>query len=395
MTMLNFKDKTRQAFRQQFGKDPEFLAAAPGRVNILGEHVDYNDGFVLPAAIDRAAYIAFSPSKSGIHTIFANDFDQNSQFNNNSIINKVDLAKKPLSDWALYPAGVAWALLDEGLEVAGMDAVFCSDIPRGAGLSSSAAVEMAFAIAWQTLGQWEITPMQRALIGQKAENRYVGVNCGIMDQFSSACGVADRLLLLDCRSLNWRTIALPKDFSIVVADTSIRRKLTEGEYNQRKQSCDQAVTILAKQIPGIKSLRDVSLKNFERYSNLLPDPVNKRARHVVEEIDRTLRAIPLLENGDIEAFGKLMVQAHLSLRNQYQVSIPQLDLLVEIAMNQPGCVGSRLTGAGFGGCTVNLVKSKFSEDFTHMVKQEYKARTGLNAALYITRPSYGARLITI
>jgi len=391
--MLNIRERTRQVFREYYGKDPQFLAAAPGRVNILGEHVDYNDGFVLPTAIDRATYLAFSPTKNGKYRIFAMDFGQISQFDNPSIREKVDCEKKQLSDWAMYPAGVAWALLDEGLEVAGMDAVFCSDVPRGAGLSSSASVEMAFAMAWQTLGNWEIPPMHRALLGKKAENRYVGVNCGIMDQFASACGIADQLLYLDCRSLDWKTIGLPKEYSIVIADTSIRRELTGGEYNNRKQACDQAVEILSRYILNVRSLRDVSRAAFEEFQDRLPDPVNKRARHVVEEIERTIKAVQLLERGNVIDFGELMFQAHASLRDLYEVSTPQLDTMVEIARNQPGCVGSRLTGAGFGGCTVSIVKQDQADDFCNEVKDNYFKKTGLLAELYITRPSDGAHLI--
>ena len=238
-----------QQFRKKFGEQPDFIALAPGRVNVLGEHVDYNDGFVLPAAIDRATYIAFSLSGSGTDksTLVAADFNQTAQFTGKSVQTRTDSDGKRLFDWALYPAGVVWALAEAGLATPAMNAVFASDVPRGAGLSSSASVEMAFAIAWSTLGGWTLPPMQLAQLGQKAENQYVGVNCGIMDQFASACGMADRLLLLDCRSLDWRTLPIPENVSIVIADTSIRRKLTSSGYNDRRQACEEAVRILSKE----------------------------------------------------------------------------------------------------------------------------------------------------
>jgi galactokinase len=266
-------------------------------------------------------------------------------------------------------------------------------VPRGAGLSSSASVEMAFGIAWSTLGSWKLPPMQLAQLGQKAENQYVGVNCGIMDQFASACGVADRLLLLDCRSLDWRTLPIPENISIVIADTSVRRKLTSSGYNERRQACEDAVRILSSELMGIKSLRDVNLEDFNRLSHKMPEVVEKRARHVVEEIDRTSRAIPLLENGSISEFGQMMNECHASLRDLYEVSIPELDKMSEIAQGLPGCYGARLTGAGFGGCTVNLVEKSSVEEFADKLAKRYNRITKLKSKIYICRASDGARLI--
>jgi galactokinase len=300
-----------------------------------------------------------------------------------------------LHDWALYPAGVAWSLAEAGLEIPAMNAVFASDVPRGAGLSSSASVEMAFAIAWSTLGGWTLPPMQLAQLGQKAENQYVGVNCGIMDQFASACGVADRLLLLDCRSLDWRTLPIPENISIVIADTSVRRKLTSSGYNERRQACEDAVRIISSEFPSVKSLRDVNLDDFNRLSHKMPEAVEKRARHVVEEIDRTSRAIPMLENGHIREFGQMMNECHASLRDLYEVSVPELDRMVEIAQGLPGCYGARLTGAGFGGCTVNLVEKSAAEEFSTKLARKYQKSTGLKSQIYICRSSDGARLIRI
>jgi len=299
------KEFVEHTFFQRFGKEPTFVALAPGRVNILGEHVDYNDGFVLPAAIDRATYVAFSPADSSAEksTIVAVDFCEETAFTPVGIPHKIGADGLPLAEWATYPAGVAWALNDAGLSTPAMDAAFASDVPRGAGLSSSASVEMAFTVAWSTLGGWSLPPMQRALLGQKAENKYVGVNCGIMDQFASACGVANHLLLLDCRSLEWKPLPIPENVAIVIADTSVRRKLTVSGYNERRQACEDAVKILSKDLPNIKALRDVSVEDFNRLCHQLPAGVEKRARHVVEEVERSRRAIPLLEQGNIREFG--------------------------------------------------------------------------------------------
>lgn len=389
------KDLVNQTFRQRFGKEPAFFALAPGRVNILGEHVDYNDGFVMPAAIDRATYVAFAPAESNSErsTLVAADFAEEVSFTPESIPAKTSADGASLSEWARYPAGVAWALTEAGHSAPALNAVFASDVPRGAGLSSSASVEMAFALAWQNLGGWELSPMQRALLGQRAENHYVGVNCGIMDQFASACGVADKLLLLDCRSLEWQTLPVPEDVAIVIADTAARRKLTDGAYNQRRQACEDAVKILSEHLPNVRALRDVSLDDFNRLSDQLPGLVEKRARHVVEEIERSQRAIPLLEQGNIRAFGQIMNECHASLRDYFEVSIPELNTMAEIAQSLPGCFGARLTGAGFGGCTVNLVEKPAAEAFAAKLARQYEQKTSLKPEIYICKASDGARLV--
>lgn len=390
---MNLLDRITTYYRKTFGHTPAHIARAPGRVNLLGEHVDYNDGFVLPAAIDRATYVAFSPTNARHSTIVAMDFDQQTSFSRESLPRKKQADGSPLPEWGLYPAGVMWALVEEKLPVMSMNAVFASDVPRGSGLSSSASIEMAFLLAWQLLGDWTLPPMQRALLGQKAENQYVGVNCGIMDQFASACGVTNKLLLLDCRSLEWKTVPLPKDVSIVIADTTVRRKLIAGEYNKRRLACEQAVRLLQKDLPEIRSLRDVELKDFNRLAKKLPVLVRKRARHVVEEIARSNQAQALLEANDIRSFGKLMNECHASLRDLYEVSCPELDAMVRIAQATEGCIGARLTGAGFGGCTVNLVANKDAKGFVQALGKGYEAETGLQAGIYVTHASSGAELI--
>lgn len=298
---MNIRDAVITRFQEQFGERPKHIVRAPGRVNLLGEHVDYNDGFVLPIAIDRATWLAFSPSAAPQTTLVAADLSEEVSFTPETLFAKTDTAGRSLPSWAHYPAGIMWALSEADLSTPALNGVYSSNVPQGSGLSSSASVEMAFALAWQTLGGWNLPPMERALIGQKAENKYMGVNCGIMDQFASACGEKDRLLLLDCRSLDWQILTLPKNVAIVIADTSIRRTLASGEYNNRRADCEEAVRMLGAYFPNIKSLRDLDTKTFNRFAVNLPERVQKRARHVVEEIERTQRAIPLLENGKISS----------------------------------------------------------------------------------------------
>jgi galactokinase len=390
---MNLIDQLATHYHEKFGHTPAHIARAPGRVNLLGEHVDYNDGFVLPAAIDLATYVAFSPTNARHSTLVAVDFDQQASFSAESILSKTQSDSSSLPEWALYPAGVMWSLLEENLPVLSMNAVFASKVPRGSGLSSSASVEMAFMIAWQTLGRWSLPPMQRALLGQKAENKYVGVNCGIMDQFASACGIENKLLLLDCRSLVWETNSLPKDVAIVIADTTVRRKLTSGEYNKRRTACEEAVRVLQQDLPNIKALRDVSVDDFNRLSGKLSKKVKQRAGHVVEEIERSKLALSLLKAGDIKTFGRLMNECHISLRDLYEVSCSELDVIVRIAQSLEGCYGARLTGAGFGGCTVNLVAHENVKDFARILAKSYETETGLHPKIYITQASNGAELL--
>jgi galactokinase len=381
------------AFRKRFGEDPTFMVRAPGRANLLGEHVDYNDGFVLPVAIDRTTVLACRPSKSTHTSIRAIDLNQETTFDTQSINNKKTTGRAHLPSWGLYPAGVQWSLNAEKLKTPAMEAVYASDVPRGAGLSSSASVEMAFGVAWEKLGEWTIPSMDMAKLCQRAENQYIGVNCGIMDQFASACGVKDHLLFLDCRSFEWQTVPLPKGVSIVLANTNVRRSLAGSAYNDRRAACEEAVRILQKYLPGINALRDVSLEEFKNYSNQLPEIVEKRARHIVEEIERTRQALKFLEENNIKQFGILMNECHVSLRDLYEVSCPELNAMVETAWSLPGCYGARLTGAGFGGCTVNLVAQEAAVSFGRDLARGYKRMTGLKPEIYICHASDGAGLL--
>jgi galactokinase len=387
---LDLRPRLFTAFRQRFGADPEFVARAPGRVNLLGEHVDYNEGFVLPAAIDRDTLVAFRKSGSPSSTLVALDLGEEASFDRQSVLDRHDSNGVTLPFWSRYPAGVMWSLNTEGLDTPGMQAVFASEVPRGAGLSSSASVEMAFGVAWEKLGGWTVAPLQLARIGLKAEINYVGLNCGIMDQFASACGVKDRLLYLDCRSLEWRTVRLPEKTALVIADTSVRRSLTNSAYNDRHAACEVALRILQEFLPGIRALRDVSVEQFRRFADRLPENVAKRARHIIEEIARTAQAVVLLENNDAVRFGELMNACHTSLRDLYEVSCPELDRMAALAQSLPGCYGARLTGAGFGGCTVNLVAAQTVEAFARALATSYTQETGLNPEIYICAAADGA-----
>lgn len=363
---------------------------APGRVNLLGEHVDYNDGPVLPAAIDRhMTMTAVRLPGRAVH-LRAVDLDQETAFDLDALESKRTLDGAPLPGWALYPAGVAWALQQHDFPVSAVQAEFSSNVPMGSGLSSSAAVEVGFAALWRALSGRAASAMDLARWSQEAENRYVGVNCGLMDQFASAHGVEGHALYLDTRSLDWRAVPLPPGAAIVIADSRMRRSLANSAYNERRAACEQAVALLKPHLPGIRALRDVTPAQFEPLASQLPETVRLRARHVVEECARVFEAVPLLEAGDAAGFGRLMLAGHASLRDLYQVSIPELDALVEIAAGLPGCWGARLSGAGFGGCTVSLVAVEQAEDFIARLKEEYLRRCGKQAEVYLCRASRGA-----
>lgn len=382
------------AFQQVFAQPPTLLARAPGRVNLLGEHVDYNDGFVLPVAIDRAVRLAAAPRADDVIELAAPDIGAETvSFRLEDATQKRDLAGRPLPHWALYPAGVAWALREAGLAVRGLRALYTSDVPIGAGLSSSAAVEVAFAVVWQALGGWQKEALSLARLCQRAEGAYVGVNGGLMDQFASLCGVEGHALLLDTRSLEWQPIPLPGGTAIVVADSGMRRTLATSAYNERHAACLQAVELLRQYKPEIRSLRDISPVEFAAFGEYLPEMLRKRAEHVVKEIARVTDAVVALRRADDSTphlFGGLMFAGHASLRDLYEVSCPELDALVSIARSLPGCYGARLTGAGFGGCTVNLVEQAQAEAFVRSLASKYQRQTGRAAQVYVCKASAGA-----
>lgn len=377
-------------FEKIFGRMPQVETRAPGRVNVLGEHVDYNDGIVLPAAIDRAVYLAASPLREGMVTLNALDLDQRVSFRLDEVSRRSDVDGEPLPGWALYPAGVAWALQEAGLPVVGMQAAYTSDVPIGAGLSSSAAVEVAFATTWQALAGWKLDKVALAQACQRAENDFIGLSSGLMDQFSSVCGEEGHVLCFDTRSLEWEPIKLPAGTALVIADSGVRRSLASSGYNDRHAACEKAVELLRQYLPGIKALRDVSSVEFAAYSPYLPKEIGRRAEHVVKEIHRVEQAIIALHRGDARMLGGFMFASHKSLKDLYEVSVPELDSLVELARELPGIYGARLTGAGFGGCTVNLVDERHAEAFIQGLQAGYLAKTEREAKVYLCHASAGA-----
>jgi galactokinase len=370
------------AFTNHFHQPPVLIARAPGRVNLLGEHVDYNSGPVLPAAIDRSVRLVVAPSAGSLVDLFA--------FALADLQKKVDIRGRPLPGWALYPAGVAWSLQEAGFALPGLLGLYTSDVPIASGLSSSAAVELAFAVAWQALSGFQADRMTLARLAQKAENHYAGVSCGLMDQFASAHGVAGHAVYFDTRDLSFEPVPLPAGTALVIADSNVPRSLAGSEYNERRSACEQAVTLLRQYLPQISSLRDVSPQEFAAYGDFLPDTIRKRAEHVVKEIARVFSAVTALRSGERRAFGALMYAGHASLRDLYEVSTPQLDTLVEIARDLPGCYGARLTGAGFGGCTINLVEAAQAEAFVAGLETAYTRRSGREARVYVCQASDGA-----
>ncbi|HNT55639.1 MAG TPA: galactokinase, partial [Anaerolineaceae bacterium] len=340
----------------------------------------------------RRMHLEAKPGGGSEVILHARDLGETVCFSLNELDGRRTNSGEPLPHWALYPAGVAWAAQQRGLPVAGIEAAYTSDIPIGAGLSSSAAVEVGFAALWRHLCGWAINNLMLAQLSQQAENEYVGVKCGLMDQFACANGLAGHALLFDTRSLDFRPLPLPEGVVIIIADSSIRRRLSGSAYNDRRAACEQAVELLRRDLPDIRALRDVSRDDFQRLAHKLPPVVEKRARHIVEEINRVDAAVGMLSQGDAAGFGRLMLAAHASLRDLYEVSIPELDVLVDIATGLPGCWGARLTGAGFGGCTVNLVQQEQSEAFIHQLKEGYEKATDRQAEVYLCQASRGVQV---
>src|SRR6266508_2803288 len=366
-------------FKHYYGIHPHLIVCAPGRVNLIGEHTDYNDGFVLPVAIDRATYVAARPRDDDRIRLVAADIPDEDDFALDAI------EYSAAHPWSNYIRGVAKALVAASHPLGGANLLIASDVPRGAGLSSSAALEVAAGYAFQLLNKLNILGEELALLAQGAENTFVGVQCGIMDQFISALGRQDHALLLDCRDLSYRPVPLPAHTQIVVCDSHMERSLAGSAYNQRRQECGEAVRILKQWYPKITALRDVTIDQFHEHEADLPEPVRARARHVITENDRAERSAVALEAGDVAAFGKLMNESHISLRDDYEGSIPEMDTLVAAAQSVPGCYGSRLTGAGFGGCTVSLVEQSAVERFQADVAAVYQQATGRATTIYVCR----------
>jgi galactokinase len=377
-----------QQFQHHYGIHPRLIVRAPGRVNLIGEHTDYNDGFVLPVAIDRATYVAARPRDDQAVHLAAIDLPDHDVFDLESF------ERSATHPWSNYIRGVAKGLLVAGHALHGASMLVTSDVPRGAGLSSSAALEVAVGYAFQLLNQLNILGEELALLAQGAENSFVGVQSGIMDQFISVLGRANHALLLDCRDLNYRLIPIPQSTSIVVCDSHVERTLAGSAYNERRAECEEAVRLFKQWYPKITALRDISVDQFRAHEAELPEPLRARARHVVGENDRTLRGAAALEVGDVAEFGRLMNESHTSLRDDYLVSVPELEVLVESARRVPGCLGSRLTGAGFGGCTVSLVENTAVDRFRQDVAAAYRSESGRKTTIYVCRASDGVGRVT-
>ena len=373
-------------FSARFGGSAS-LVRAPGRVNLIGEHTDYNEGFVLPAAIDFFCWVAIAPRNDRVLALYSENFDDTVE------VSLDDLNIRATGKWADYPLGVAWALERAGYRLRGANLYIKGDVPLGAGLSSSAAVEVSTGYALTSMEQEAIEPTKLALLCQKAENEFVGARCGIMDQFVSCHGREGNALLLDCRSLNSRQVPIPPQVHLVICNTMIQHRLGTGEYNVRRTECETAVRKLSQVLLGIRSLRDVSLAELEGNRELLGETIYKRCRHVITENQRTVAAANALQTGHVEELRQVMANSHRSLRDDYEVSCRELDVMVELAERQPGLLGARMTGGGFGGCTINLVRADESGEFRRRMSEEYQTVTGLKPAIYICQASQGAQMV--
>lgn len=371
-------------FTERYQKKPRFFRA-PGRVNLIGEHTDYNDGFVLPVAIERETVVAAGLRNDSLVKIYSINEQEEAEFD----LNTPGEMRRGI--WLDYVEGVARALERRGVKLKGANLVVNSTVPVGAGLSSSAAFEISTGLALCAISGFEIDRVTLALAGQEAEHTYVGAQVGIMDQFISALGKKNHALLIDCRALEAELVPLDTSkTAIVICDTKVKHSLASSEYNTRRFECERGVEILKEVLPDIKALRDVSIEEFEKYKNLLPEVIRRRCRHVITENERTLLAANALKKNDLEEMGRLMYQSHESLRDDYEVSCAELDTMVEIAANCKDVLGARMTGGGFGGCTVNLVKRDALDDFCSTINEKYKAATNIIPAIYITEAADGA-----
>jgi galactokinase len=381
-------DHSNKAFDQIFG-GPSRMYRAPGRVNLIGEHTDYNQGFVMPAAIDLYCWVAIAPREDRILQLHSSEF-QDTVY--------VELDDKTLSrrgDWSDYVVGTALALENSGYKLCGADILVRGEVPIGSGLSSSAALEVSTGYALLDISGERIDLKQLALACRQAENGFVGARVGIMDQFISAHGRAGHALLLDCRSLESKALPIPAGVLLGICNTGVKHQLASGEYNVRRAQCEEGVRRLSSVLPGIQALRDVTRAQLEQHRGLLPELIYRRCRHVVTENDRVQLAADALLEDDLPALGTLMAESHRSLRDDYEVSCAELDTMVEIAGAQPGVIGARMTGGGFGGCTINLVHADAAETFKRSVATEYEQRTGIRPDIYVVEATEGVRRVAL
>jgi galactokinase len=370
-------------FTGLYGGEP-LLVQAPGRVNLIGEHTDYNEGFVLPAAIRFQTRIAIGKRADRSLVVTSENYRERVE------LNLEKLPEAPRGHWSDYVTGVARALRIRVGQVPGANLLLNGNVPEGAGLSSSASLEVALCKAFLELTGKTLDGITIAKLCQRAENEFIGARCGIMDQFISVHGKKNHALRLDCRTLESWLLPIPADTSLVICNTMVRHSHAAGEYNDRRKECELGAQFFAQRIAGVKSLRDVTVEDFERFAGDLPEQIRKRCRHVLSENARVLQASDALKAGDLNLFGRLMASSHASLRDDFEVSSPELDLMVELAEGQQGVYGARMTGGGFGGCTINLVQEKTASEFKKHISGSYKAKTGREPEIYISSAADGA-----
>ena len=384
---VNTASQLAAAFRKRFGTSAQGIYRAPGRVNLIGEHTDYNDGFVFPAAIGFSCWVACAARSDRKLVVYSENLDETADSN-------LDLLKPGNSrHWANYVMGVAWALEQGGHPLRGANLYIAGNVPLGAGLSSSAAIEVAAGFALLDRSHQRIELTELARLCQRAENEYVGARSGIMDQFVSCHGRAGHALLLDCRSLAFEAVPLPAGLQLVICNTMVKHEIGASEYNVRRAECEEGVKRLAAALPGIRALRDVTMAQLEKHQQLLSNVVYRRCRHVVSENDRVLESAQVLRSGNAADLAPLLAHSHRSLRDDYQVSCAELDAMVEIASRQPGVCGARMTGGGFGGCTINLVAAEHAPSFRSHVAAAYEKETGVRPEIYICEASHGAEIV--
>jgi galactokinase len=377
-------NQLRSAFEGLYGSQPRIFSA-PGRVNIIGEHTDYNEGFVLPMAIDRRTYVAANKREDRWVRAKSLVLNDDAEFN-------LDEPSSLNTTWIRYIAGVGWTLVEQGIKITGANLLIDSNVPIGGGLSSSAALEVASGTAFTAIANAEIDGLGLALAAQRAETVFVGANVGIMDQLTAVRGCREHALLIDCRSLETKTVPLANlKAALVVCNTNVKHDLASSAYNQRRAECERGVKLLRLKLPHIRSLRDVTAEDLHKHESELPATLRRRCRHVVTENDRTLKAFRALRDGDSELLGSLMNASHESLRNDYEVSSPELNAMVEIASRHESVFGARMTGAGFGGCTINLVRPEAVEGFCDYITRSYRAATNIDPDVYAVKADEGAR----
>jgi galactokinase len=374
-------------FRCVFGNEPSGWARAPGRVDLMGSHTDYNMGFVMTMTVDRDTWLAFRPRADGKVRVHSSNLGTGSEFS------LTEIEHDPVNRWTDYVRGVVWAMQGQGHEPAGFNGLVQSTIPFGSGLSSSAALEMATAVALQALGDFKLEPVAMALMGQRAENQFVGVNCGILDQYSSALGRAGTALLLDCRSLSSRPVPVGPEVAVVIGDTCAERNLAGTEYGERRAQCEEGVRVLRQFYPDIRALRDVSCAQFEDHTRSLPPRVAKRCRFIIEENQRVLDMAEALPLGDGPAIGRLTGESWAGARDLFEIGSREMGLMMEAMLGAPGVIGARQAGAGFGGCMVAFVESGRTESFARYVEECYAVSSGILPAVYAVQAAEGAGLV--